>query len=334
MSVRPGPFRNAYFPRDSFAHSSRRAPSAKWRTRGFPDRNRLRFGCRCARRRSHRQNLRGQGRPAFNPLIVHVADTTGAQTVALWNERAQTLADAFWPGPLTLILPSRGVVCAAVSAGLPSVAVRVPDHPVALKLLRRSELVLAAPSANASQQISPTRAAHVAASLGADIWVLDGGACEIGLESTVLDLTGATARILRPGALGERELKPLIGELSWPDDAATAPDDDETPRTSPGQMAKHYAPRARVRLFSHLTDAHFHAVALGDGKKLGVIALEPTTLKALELVLPDEPIGYARALYAALHAMDEAKVELILIEEPPAVAAWSAVRDRLNRMIE
>ena len=273
-----------------------------------------------------------KGRPAFNPLIVHVADIAGAQQIAFWNERAQILAENFWPGPLTLILPSRGAVCAAVSAGLPSVAVRVPAHPVALELLRQSELALAAPSANASQQISPTRAAHVAASLGEEIWVLDGGACEIGLESTVLDLTGDAARILRPGALGERALKPLIGQIEWPLEAATAPGDDESPHVSPGQMAKHYAPRARARLFSHLTDAHFHAVALGDGKKLGVIALEPTTLKAHEIVLSNEPTGYARELYAALHAMDDAQVELILIEEPPAVAAWSAVRDRLSRV--
>ena len=278
-----------------------------------------------------------KARPAFNPLIVHVADVAGAQQIVVWNARAQTLADAFWPGPLTLILPSRGAVCSAVSAGLPTVAVRVPAHPVALELLRESGLPLAAPSANRSQQISPTRAAHVAASLGEQIWILDGGPCEIGLESTVLDLTGEVARILRPGALGERELKPIVGAVIAPSTAATPPDDegapdDETPQISPGQMKKHYAPRARVRLFSHLTDAHFHAVALGDGKKLGVIALEPTTLKAREIVLPNQPAGYARALYAALHEMDEAQVELILIEEPPDVAAWNAVRDRLSRM--
>ena len=277
-----------------------------------------------------------KGRPAFNPLIVHVADIAGARTIAIWSERAQTLAENFWPGPLTLILPSRGEVCAAVSAGLPTVAVRVPAHPVALELLRQSGLALAAPSANASQQISPTRAAHVAASLGAETWVLDGGPCEIGLESTVLDLTDDVARILRPGALGPRELKPFIGEIALPSDAATpsanGSADDQTPRVSPGQMSKHYAPRARARLFSHLTDAHFHAVSLGDGKRLGVIALEPTTLKAHEIVLPNEPIAYARELYAALHAMDEADVELILIEEPPGVVAWAAVRDRLARM--
>ena len=274
-----------------------------------------------------------KGRPAFNPLIVHVADIAGAREIVEWDSRAQLLAEAFWPGPLTLILPSRGAVCRAVSAGLPSVAVRVPAHPVALELLRQSQLALAAPSANHSQQLSPTRAAHVAASLGEAIWVLDGGPCEIGLESTVLDLTGATARILRPGALGPRDLQPIIGELSPPPAAATSPGDDETPRASPGQMAKHYAPRARVRLFSHLTDAHFHAVALGDGKKLGVISLEQTTLKAHEIRLSSEPAAYARQLYAALHEMDEAGVELILIEEVPANPAWDAVRDRLARMI-
>ena len=268
-----------------------------------------------------------KGRPAFNPLIVHVAGLNGAREVAVWNEVADALARRFWPGPLTLVLPSRGAVCAAVSAGLSSVAVRVPAHPVALGLLRQSGLALAAPSANASQQVSPTRAAHVAASLGDQTWVLDGGACEVGLESTVLDLSGPTARILRPGALGARDLEPLIGSLS----AATTTVDDETPRASPGQMARHYAPRAPVRLYSHLTDAHFHAVALGDGKKLGVLSLEPTTLSAHEIAMPLEPAAYARQLYAALHELDAAGVGLILIEDVPANAAWDAVRDRLQR---
>ena len=274
-----------------------------------------------------------KGRPAFNPLIVHVADVAGARQIAEWSARAGALADAFWPGPLTLILPSRGAVCAAVSAGLPTVAVRVPAHPVALELLRQSRLALAAPSANRSGQVSPTTAAHVANSLGEAVWVLDGGPCAIGLESTVLDLSGAHPQILRPGALSARDFGPLIGEVSAPGAPTKAMEDteDEAPRTSPGQMARHYAPRAPVRLFAHLTDAYFHAVTLGAGKKLGVLALEPTTLNAREIVLPAEPAAYARDLYAALHQLDDAGVELILIEEVPAIAAWDAVRDRLKR---
>lgn len=270
-----------------------------------------------------------KGRPAFNPLIVHVADIEGARQIVEWDERAQTLAQQFWPGPLTLVLPSRGAVCAAVSAGLETVAIRIPAHPVALELLRQSKLALAAPSANRSQQISPTRASHVAASLGEAAWVLDGGSCEIGLESTVLDLTGQTPQILRPGALGARELQPLIGEVRTATE--TKADDDQTPQASPGQMARHYAPHAVVRLFSHLTDAHFHAVAVGDGKKLGVLSLEPTNLSAHEIVLPAQPTGYARQLYAALYELDAAGVELILIEEVPATPSWDAVRDRLQR---
>lgn len=271
-----------------------------------------------------------KGRPAFNPLIVHVADIEGAARIAVWNERAQKLAEQFWPGPLTLVLPSRGVVCEAVSAGLASVAVRVPAHPVALELLRQSGLALAAPSANRSQQVSPTRASHVAASLGEEVWVLDGGPCEIGLESTVLDLSEHTPQILRPGALGARELQPVIGEILAPTQIST---NDEAPRTSPGQMARHYAPRAAVRLFSHLTDAHFHAVILGDGKKLGVLSLEPTTLAAHEIVMPHDPASYGRELYAALHELDDAGVELILIEEVPATPSWEAIRDRLRRAV-
>ncbi len=269
-----------------------------------------------------------KGRPSFNPLIVHVADIEGAGRIVEWNECAQKLAEQFWPGPLTLVLPSRGVVCDAVSAGLPSVAVRVPAHPVALELLRQSGLALAAPSANRSQQVSPTRASHVAASLGEDVRILDGGPCEIGLESTVLDLSGGRPQILRPGALGARELQPIIGEVLALNQTIA---DDQTPRTSPGQMARHYAPRAAVRLFSHLTDAHFHAVMLGDGKNLGVLSLEPTTLTAREIIMPHDPASYGRELYAALHELDEAGVELILIEEVPNTSSWEAIKDRLRR---
>ena len=268
-----------------------------------------------------------KGRPNWNPLIVHVADIAGAAQIAVWNEVAQTLAEQFWPGPLTLVLPSRGAVCAAVSAGLPSVAVRVPAHPVALELLRACDLALAAPSANRSQQISPTTAAHVQSSLGADLFILDGGPCSVGLESTVLDLSHTRPRILRPGALGAHDLEPFLGPIETASDAVT----DEMPRASPGQMARHYAPRAPVRLFAHLTDAHFHAVALGSGQSLGVLALEPTKLSAHEILMPADPSAYARRLYAALHELDAANVGLILIEAVPASAEWDAVRDRLKR---
>lgn len=272
---------------------------------------------------------RFKGRPAWNPLIVHVADIEAARQVAEWNERAQKLAERFWPGPLTLVLPGKNAVCPAVSAGLSTVAVRVPAHPVALELLRQTSAPLAAPSANRSMQLSPTRAAHVIAGLGKEVWVLDGGECQVGLESTVLDLSGARPAILRPGALGERDLAPLIGDLSAPL-ASSAPQDEE-PRASPGQMARHYAPRAPLRLFSHLTDAHFHAALLGAGKKLGVVALEPTALGAREIILPAQPAAYARQLYAALHELDAAGVELILVERVPVTPQWDAIRDRLER---
>lgn len=267
-----------------------------------------------------------KGRPSWNPLIVHVADIEGAREVAHWDERAQILAQRFWPGPLTLVLPSKNGICGAVSAGLETVAVRVPSHPVALELLRVAALPVAAPSANRSTQISPTRAAHVISGLGEELFVLDGGDCEVGLESTVLDLSGAHPAILRPGAVSARELESILGALSEP-----ALPDAATPRASPGQMERHYAPRARVRLFSHLTDAHFHAVALGDGKELGVLALEPTTLKAHEIVLPADPVRYGQQFYAALHELDAAGAELILIEEVPRSPSWDAIRDRLKR---
>ena len=267
-----------------------------------------------------------KGRPAWNPLIVHVEGIEAARELVEWDARAQKLAEAFWPGPLTLVLPGKGAVCAAVSAGLSTVAVRMPAHPVALELLGAAQMPLAAPSANASMSVSPTLAVHVGQGLGEEVWVLDGGACGVGLESTVLDLSGARPAILRPGALGASDLAPLVGILEQSEAPA-----DEAPRASPGQMKRHYAPRAPLRLFSSLTEAHFYAVSLGTGKRLGVLALEPTTLAAREIVLPAEPALYARALYAALHELDAAGVELILVERVPATPAWDAVRDRLQR---
>lgn len=267
-----------------------------------------------------------KGRPAFNPLIVHVADVEGARQLTQWNERAQRLAEAFWPGPLTLVLPRKPGVPDAVTAGLSTVAVRVPAHPLALELLQKARIPVAAPSANRSTQISPTRAAHVVKSLGEQVWVLDGGECKVGLESTVLDLSGARAAILRPGALGARELEPFIGPLAHADEVK-----GEAPRSSPGQMERHYAPRARVRLFSNLADAHFHAVLLGQGLKIGVLAFAPTEIDSHEIILPDDPARYGAGLYGALHQLEDAGVGLILIEDVPDSPNWDAVRDRLKR---
>ncbi len=269
-----------------------------------------------------------KGRPSYNPLIVHIGGIEEAQPlVSGWNERAQTLARAFWPGPLTLVLPRSSRIPDIVSAGLPTVALRVPAQSVARELLDRAQIPLAAPSANASGEVSPTRAAHVAASLGEPIWVLDGGDCEIGIESTVVDVSGRFASILRPGVISENEIEALIGPLVAPVSGG-----EEAPRPSPGMLSRHYAPRAHVHVFTSLTDAHFHAVLLGKNQKIGVLCFAPTRIEgAREIVLPFDPRACARRLYAALRELDEAGTGLILVEEVPDSAEWAGVRDRLRR---
>jgi L-threonylcarbamoyladenylate synthase len=189
-----------------------------------------------------------KGRPRFNPLIVHVPDVAAAEAIAHFDARAHRVAGAFWPGPLTLVLPLRGDagLSPLVTAELPSVAVRVPAHPVAQALLRAFGGPVAAPSANPSGKVSPTRASHVLEGLGGRITaVLDGGSCPVGLESTIVGLTGGAPVLLRPGGLPAEALEdclgePLSGPLHGPDEAARP--------TAPGQLASHYAPAAHLRL--------------------------------------------------------------------------------------
>lgn len=270
-----------------------------------------------------------KGRPATNPLIVHVASIEKARELVNWNERAQVLAEKFWPGPLTVILPRKNALSlpAAISAGLSTLAVRVPAHPVALELLQNAQIPLAAPSANRSNALSPTHAQHVLDSLGEEIWVLDGGPCQVGIESTVLDLSGENPTILRPGTLEIARIEAQIGPVQTLENSEV---EGEKPQISPGQGARHYAPRARLHLFVGLTDAHFHAVSLGSGLKIGVLSFEPTSLDARHILMPSSPRAYAQKLFAALHELD-GEVELILIEQVPFTRDWDGVRDRLTR---
>lgn len=265
-----------------------------------------------------------KGRPAFNPLIVHVAGEAAArELVASWPDEAARLAAAFWPGPLTLVLPRKPIVPDLITAGLPAVAVRVPAHPVARRLLEVAGVPVAAPSANRYTTISPTTAAHVAKTLRGRIdAILDGGATPIGIESTVLDLSGGKAVLLRPGAVAREEIEAVIGPVALRGDL---PEGEARP--SPGMVKKHYAPDASVRLFS--------PDALPEpAEKVGVIARSPRPAAARVerwLQLPDEPAGFARQLYGALHALEDAGVAEVWLEEPPADSHWDGVRDRLSR---
>jgi L-threonylcarbamoyladenylate synthase len=262
-----------------------------------------------------------KGRPETHPLIAHVLDAAQAATLTSgWDGRARALAARFWPGPLTLVVPRAPSVPAELSGGKPTVAIRAPAHPIARELLARVGQPLAAPSANRYQSLSPTTAAHVArAFAGEDLLVVDGGPCAAGLESTVLDLTVTPPAILRPGPLPLGLLRALV-----PDVVVAGAVADEAARHSPGQDPVHYAPRAQLLLCSRTT-----AIARADAAIVlrgGGDAARPDAI-----VLPDDPAEYGRALYATLHALDDAGVAFIAVESPPDDEAWLAVADRLRR---
>jgi L-threonylcarbamoyladenylate synthase len=270
-----------------------------------------------------------KGRPANNPIIVHVAGTAEVgQVAAEWPGQAARLAERFWPGPLTLVLPRKAAVPDAVTAGGPTVAVRMPAHPVALALLRAAGVPVAAPSANRSSQLSPTRAAHVLRDLeGCIDLVLDGGPCPGGIESTVLALAPAP-RLLRPGLVGLAELEEVLGTVLPP--AARA---EGGALPSPGMLPRHYAPRTPLECAA---DGGRDRVAelCRQGQRVGWL----THGQAVDVPpgaavrdLPAEPGGYAAGLYAALHDLDAAGLDRIVVVLPPDTAGWQAIRDRLRR---
>jgi L-threonylcarbamoyladenylate synthase len=262
-----------------------------------------------------------KGRPATNPVIVHVADAGLVRHVAAgWPPAAAALAERFWPGPLTLVLPKRPELSDIVTAGGPTVAVRVPNHPVALALLRAAGVPVAAPSANRSTELSPTRAEHVPSGL-ADV-VLDGGPCPGGLESTVVDVTCDPPRLLRPGLVTVAMLEAVVGRV----DVSALPTGG--PARSPGRMERHYAPRTVLEL-----SGRGRAEALvRDGRRVGWLTRDGGDVPgAVTARLPADAAGYAAGLYAALHDLDAAGVDAIVVEPPPGGDEWRAVHDRLRR---
>lgn len=276
-----------------------------------------------------------KGRPSRNPLIVHVADAAMARAcAATWPEAAQRLADACWPGPLSIVVPRAAVIPDLVAAGGPSVALRCPDHPLTLELLRRFGGPLVGPSANPSGGVSPTRAEHVRDAFDpADVLVLDGGPCRGGIESTVIDCTGAAPRVLRPGLVTPQRLGAILG---GPVAVGALPAADGSALPSPGLLDRHYAPNARARLFTTRTWAEALAQRPPDRGAV-VLAREPYAVpEGVRLVLmPRDAAGYASALYAALRDADRADPGLMLIEAPPESGPdadlWAAIADRLTR---
>lgn len=270
-----------------------------------------------------------KGRPRHNPLIVHVPTVAAAQKLSDgWSALAERLAQRFWPGPLSLVLPRSPAIPALVSAGLPSVALRVPAHPVALALLAKTGLPLAAPSANRSESVSPTTAQHVLRSLPDVPMILDGGPCRLGIESTVIDLTQRPPKLLRPGALPLRLLLQEIPDLQLPGWVK------ETPTgtlPSPGLLSRHYAPSAPLHLIRD-DDAQMVAELPEPRGLLTHRELPRSTRLCRDIeLLPSTPEAYATDLYAALHRLDDKQVRSIVVLRPPQDNDWRAIIDRLDR---
>lgn len=277
-----------------------------------------------------------KGRPTHNPIIVHVADQAMAQRcVTAWPESAAQLAKSFWPGPLTMVLPRALIIPEIVTAGGATVGVRWPSHPFMQAVIRACGFPLAAPSANLSNSISPTNAAHVRKQLGDQLaLIVDGGQAQVGIESTVIDLVAQPPRVLRPGMIHEESLLAALGEGQLARGAAKA---GVSELRSPGLLQKHYSPKAKLvvvswrdtadlnaqlskfsfqRARTHII-AHSH-IPGGDG--FGAVS-----------VIPHDAEAFARAFYAELHRSDEAGAALIVVETLPAGPEWSALADRLTR---
>lgn len=289
----------------------------------FPTETVYGLGADATNERAVAKIFEAKGRPHFNPLISHVPDAAEAQRFVAWNEAAERLAAKFWPGPLTLVLPrSRGSTIALLTtAGLDSVAIRAPDHPIALELMRAAGCPIAAPSANRSGAVSPTRAEHVAESLGARVsLILDGGPCAVGVESTVLDLTGETPILLRPGGATREAIEAAIGPIALSHALPTG----DAARRSPGQLASHYAPSRPVRL-----------AATGVAADEGLLAFGPHPLPGARLTLNLSPSGdlteAAANLFAQLRALDRPEIARIAVMPVPRTGLGLAINDRLRR---
>jgi L-threonylcarbamoyladenylate synthase len=262
-----------------------------------------------------------KGRPADHPVIVHFASADGAfEFASEIPDAARRLADRFWPGPLTMVLKRSAKAKDFVTGGQDSVGLRVPSHPVARELLREFDGGVAAPSANRFGNVSATTAAHVIGELNVD-YVLDGGASEVGIESTIVDLSGATPALLRPGAISRRQLEEILGTKILDADSAS-------PRHS-GGLERHYAPQTPALLVpSHALDAQI--AKHGDAVALLAFSRPDERVKCW-IRMPRTPQAYAQRLYAALRELDGADCAVILIETPPESAEWDAIRDRLSR---
>jgi len=249
-----------------------------------------------------------KGRPATSPLIVHVASIDMARTlVNEWPAEAEYLARRYWPGPLTLVLPKSLAIPGIVTAGLTTVGVRVPDHPLALALIAEAGVPLAAPSANRFMGLSATTAEHVREAFGDAVQVLDGGPCQVGIESTVISITAGKMKLLRPGMISIEDVE-----------RASAPSTDAA-HPAPGMHPRHYSPRTPLLLSTAPDPCGAY------------VWIRSSAHAAHSVQMPSTPEAYAARLYSVLHELDRASLPVISVEPPPDTVEWAAVRDRLQR---
>jgi len=308
----------------------------------FPTETVYGLGANALDARAVKKIFQAKGRPADNPLIVHVASAAAAEELCHVTEEARLLMRAFWPGPLTLLLEKKPVVPDVTNAGLKSVAVRMPDHPVALKLLTACGLPVAAPSANRSGRPSPTTAQHVMDDLKGRVpLILDGGECRVGLESTVLDMTGDTPAILRPGGVTPEMLGAVVPGVRVAETAMRPLKSGET-AASPGMRHTHYAPKGKLTLVEGKPDAveaackRLYSEAEEGGQKACLLVAEErlpvySGYNVCPLGRSSTPETIAHALFAALREMDETGAQVILCEAVDASGIGLAVMNRLRR---
>jgi len=264
-----------------------------------------------------------KGRPATSPLIVHVNSLEMARGLASeWPPEAQLLAERFWPGPLTLILPKAACVPDAVTAGLPTVGLRMPAHPAALALIREAGVPIAAPSANRFTELSPTTAEHVRAALGEAVdLILDGGAAQVGIESTVLSVAARPPRLFRPGMVTREAIEALIGPVEY---AGRLENGEGAAHPSPGMHLRHYSPRTALLVVSDPRE-------LPAGRGVCVHRNWRLPSEVAGVRMPESAADYAAALYETLHRLDQQGWDWIAVEAPPEGPEWAGIADRLRR---
>jgi L-threonylcarbamoyladenylate synthase len=286
----------------------------------FPTETVYGLGARADNPRAVAALYAAKGRPSFNPLIAHVRDLEAAKRLGIFNEDALTLANKFWPGPLTIVVKAvnDGAVCELARAGLETIAIRMPAHNVARELLAAVPFPIVAPSANRSGHVSPTSAQHVADDLDGMIdLILDSGATSVGLESTIVDCSGATPRLLRSGGIARKQIEQAVGKLE-------AAKDDEV--AAPGMMASHYAPKAKLRLDASEVRENEAYLAFG-----AVPAIVQHAKKVLNLSGSGDLTEAAANLYAHLRTLDAGGVKAIAVAPIPGEGLGEAIRDRLQR---